>query len=230
MVNNFASPLWKLPVFVKAGAIIPMTNPNNNVGEIDKNLRIYELYPSGYSEFVEYDDDGITQAYLNGKGTTTRIEIKNNDPSKVSITIHPTTGDFDGFVKDKATELRINLSEMPKKITAKVGSSKVKLVAARSMDEYLNGTNVYFYDATPNLNKFATKGSEFEKVTITKNPQLLVKLAPTDIIMNETVVTIDGYQFDMPRYPPHFYRIADCSGCTGDRRKHRSLHLKTDLG
>ena len=175
-----------------------MTNPNNNVGEIDKNLRIYELYPSGYSEFVEYDDDGITQAYLNGKGTTTRIEIKNNDPSKVSITIHPTTGDFDGFVKDKATELRINLSEMPKKITAKVGSSKVKLVAARSMNEYQNGTNVYFYDVAPNLNKFATKGSEFEKVTITKNPQLLVKLAPTDIIMNETVVTIDGYQFGMP--------------------------------
>ena len=198
VVNNFASPLWKLPVFVKAGAIIPMTNPNNNVGEIDKNLRIYELYPSGYSEFVEYDDDGITQAYLNGKGTTTRIEIKNNDPSKVSITIHPTTGDFDGFVKDKATELRINLSEMPKKITAKVGSSKVKLVAARSMNEYQNGTNVYFYDVAPNLNKFATKGSEFEKKTITKNPQLLVKLAPTDISMNGTVITIDGYQFDTP--------------------------------
>ena len=87
---------------------------------------------------------------------------------------------------------------MPKKITAKVGSSKVKLVAARSMDEYQNGTNVYFYDVAPNLNKFATKGSEFEKKTITKNPQLLVKLAPTDISMNETVITINGYQFDTP--------------------------------
>ena len=89
-------PKWRSEVVdhAAAGAIIPMTNPNNNVGEIDKNLRIYELYPSGYSEFVEYDDDGITQAYLNGKGTTTRIEIKNNDPSKVSITIHPTTGEF----------------------------------------------------------------------------------------------------------------------------------------
>lgn len=198
VVNNFASPLWKLPVFVKAGAIIPMTNPNNNVTEIDKNLRIYELYPSGHSEFTEYDDDGKTQAYLNGKGTSTRIEIKNNDPSKVTVTIHPTTGDFDGFVKDKATELRINLSKMPKKVTAQIGSSKVKLTAARSMDEYRNGTNVYFYDATPNLNKFATQGSEFEKVTITKNPQLLVKLAQTDIVLNETVVTLDGYQFDMP--------------------------------
>ena len=74
----------------------------------------------------------------------------------------------------------------------------MKLTAARSMDEYRNGTNVYFYDATPNLNKFATQGSEFEKVTISKNPQLLVKLAPTDIALNETTVTIDGYLFDMP--------------------------------
>ena len=99
VVSNFASPLWKLPVFVKAGAIIPMTNPNNNVGEIDKSLRIYELYPAGYSEFTEYDDDGKTQAYLNGKGTNTRIVVENDAPAKVTVTIHPTTGDFDGFVK-----------------------------------------------------------------------------------------------------------------------------------
>ena len=198
VVNNFAAPLWKLPVFVKAGAIIPMTNPNNNVTEIDKHLRAYELYPAGYSEFTEYDDDGKTQAYLNGKGTYTRIVVENDNPSRVAVTIHPATGDFDGFVKDKATELRINLSEMPKKISAKVGSSKVKLTAARSMEEYRKATNVYFYDATPDLNKFATQGSEFAKETITKNPQLLVKLAPTDIVQHETVVTLDGYRFDIP--------------------------------
>lgn len=45
IVNNFESPLWKLPVFVRNGAIIPMTAPNNNVSEIDKNTRIYEVYP-----------------------------------------------------------------------------------------------------------------------------------------------------------------------------------------
>lgn len=36
VINNYASPLWKLPVFVKNGAIIPMTLPNNNVSEVDK--------------------------------------------------------------------------------------------------------------------------------------------------------------------------------------------------
>ena len=49
------------------------------------------------------------------------------------------------------------------------------------MDEFQQKENVYFYDAAPNLNKYATKGSEFEKEIITKNPQLLVKLASSDI-------------------------------------------------
>ncbi|WP_455640286.1 TIM-barrel domain-containing protein [Parabacteroides sp.] len=218
VINNFAAPLWKLPVFVKSGAIIPMTNPNNNVTEINKNLRIYEIYPAGYSSFTEYDDDGTTQAYLKGEGATTLIESdvdgfdptiklvfgkktievgKQDDKNKVRVTIHPTVGNFNGFVKEKATELRFNVSAMPKKITAKVGSGKVKLTEASSMEEYLKGENVYFYDAAPNLNKFATKGSEFEKVTITKNPQLLVKLAATDITANETTVSFEDYKFDM---------------------------------
>lgn len=74
VINNFAAPLWKLPVFVKNGAIIPMTNPNNNVSEINKGLRIYEMYPNKHTMTVEYDDDGITEAYKDGKGVTTFIE------------------------------------------------------------------------------------------------------------------------------------------------------------
>ncbi len=197
VINNFAAPLWKLPVFVKSGAIIPMTNPNNNVTEINKNLRIYEIYPAGQSSFTEYDDDGTTQAYLKGEGATTLIESGVDGKNKVTVTIHPTVGNFNGFVKEKATELRFNVSAMPKKITAKVGSGKVKLTEAPSMEEYQIVEYVYFYDAAPNLNKFATKGSEFEKVTITKNPQLLVKLAATDITANETTVSFEDYKFDM---------------------------------
>lgn len=63
------------------------------------------------------------------------------------------------------------------------------------MDEYLQKENVYFYDAKPNLNKFATKGSDFEKEVITKNPQVLVKLATTDITANRTTLKISGFVF-----------------------------------
>ncbi len=46
VINNYPAPVWKLPVFVRQGAIIPMVNPNNNVSGIDRSNRIYELYPA----------------------------------------------------------------------------------------------------------------------------------------------------------------------------------------
>lgn len=71
------------------------------------------------------------------------------------------------------------------------------------MDDFRKGENVYFYDAAPNLNKFATKGSEFEKKVITKNPQVLVKLAATDITKNQVVMDIEGFQYA----PADNYRV-----------------------
>lgn len=195
IVNNFESPLWKLPVFVKNGAIIPMTNPNNNVSEINKNARIYEVYPYQYTTFTEYDDDGVSEAYRQGKGATTLIESQVNDKNEVTLTVHPSQGDFDGFVKNKTTEFRVNVTERPKKLTAKIGNIKVKLTEVSTKEAFEKGENVYFYDAAPNLNKFATPGSEFAKQTISKNPELLVKLAATDITVNPVVLHIEGFRF-----------------------------------
>lgn len=188
ILNNFASPLWKLPVFVKNGAIIPLTNPNNNTSEINKGIRIYELYPYGRSTFTEYDDDGVSEAYKRGKGVTTDIESEVDGKNNVTVTIYPAKGDFAGFVKEKATEFRINVTALPKKVTAQLGKKKVKLTKAASKDEFEKGENVFFYDEAPNLNRFATKGSEFEQMIITKNPQLLVKLAATDITAGTTTL------------------------------------------
>ena len=53
ILNNFEAPLWKLPLFIKQGAILPMTAAHNNVSQMDKHLRVYELYPAGDTEFTE---------------------------------------------------------------------------------------------------------------------------------------------------------------------------------
>ena len=196
IVNNFDAPLWKLPIFVKAGAIIPMANPNNNVSEINKNLRIYELYPAGKTQFKEYDDDGVTEAYRYGKGVNTVIE-SSVEKDKAIITIGAAKGDFAGFVKEKVTELRVNVTAKPKKITAKIGKSSIKLTEVGSLKEFNaeTSTNVYFYNETPELNRFATSGSDFAKVSIKKNPQVLVKLAKADITANSTEIVISGFKF-----------------------------------
>ena len=138
VINNYDAPLWKLPVFVRSGAIIPMTNPNNNVSQIRRDYRAYELYPDGESTFREYDDDGRTQEYLDGHATETLVE-SSVEKDKLTVSIHPTTGNYTGFEKEKQTELRINVTAAPKKVTAKVGKKSVKLTAAASLADFEKG-------------------------------------------------------------------------------------------
>ena len=67
------TPLWKVPVFVKDGSIIPMTNPNNNPKEIQRDQRSFLIYPNGTTSFNMYEDDGISTSYEAGQSATTKI-------------------------------------------------------------------------------------------------------------------------------------------------------------
>ena len=195
IINNFDAPIWKLPVFVKRGAIIPMVNPNNNVSEINLQRRIYEIYPYGNSSFVEYDDDGLTTDYMREQYITTKIESV-VDGDVVNILVEPAKGDFTGFVKEKETEFRINVTSQPQKIEAKINGKKVRLKSVKTIQDFNARNNVYYYNPETNMNQFATKGSEFEKVNITKNPQVLVKLEKTDISQNSISLQLTGYEFN----------------------------------
>lgn len=196
VINYFNVPLWKLPVLVKPGAIIPLANPNNNVHEINKNLRTYELYPAGASAFTEYDDDGVTEAYRAGKGVTTEVHM-NTAKDAAFVVINPAKGNFDGFVKDKETVLKFNVSQAAKKVTARVGNKKVKLKQVTSIDEFNTQSNIYFYNAAPEFNRFATSGGDFSKQHIARNPQVWVKLSATDISKNKVEVSLSGFAFNI---------------------------------
>ncbi len=198
IVNNFDAPLWKLPLFVKAGAIIPVTAPHNNVYQIDNSVRMYELYPAGETSFTEYDDDGTTELYRAGQFTETVIKSACDAKGNAIITVEPTKGSFNGFVKEKSTIFKVNVSEAPKSVSAKVGKRSVKLTEAKSIEDFNNSENVYFYDAKPNLNRFATEGTDFAKVEIIKNPVLMVKIAKSDVTASTTTLTVKGYKFNTP--------------------------------
>lgn len=193
VINNFDAPLWKLPVFVKAGSIIPVTEANNNVKQIKSNARIYEVYPFEKSSFLEYDDDGSTEAYKLGKGISTLIE-SSVDGDVAMIHIYATKGNFEDFIAEKTTELQVNLTAKPKRLSAKIGRSKIKLTEVFSKENFTKNENVFFYDEKPNLNQFSTEGSAFEKVQIIKNPVVFVKLAATNISKNDIVLEVKGFK------------------------------------
>lgn len=194
VINNYEAPLWKLPLFVRNGAVIPMTNPNNNVSQIDRTLRIYEIYPSGHTSFTEYDDDGTTEAYRRGEFATTSIESEAVG-DRVTVTIHPSKGDFAGFERMKRTEMRINVTAEPDGVKAYVDGRRVKLRKAASAEEFAAADNAWYYEPAPDMNRFATAGSEFADVKVVKNPVLHVRLAAADVTSSEQRVVVDGFVF-----------------------------------
>ncbi|SEG61966.1 TIM-barrel domain-containing protein [Sphingobacterium lactis] len=202
IINTYDAPIWKTPVFVKMGAILPLDNPHNNIQQINPNQRIYEIYPSGKSNFYAYDDDGITQAYLQQQGVSTCIESDVNDKGRVEIVVHPAEGDFEGFIKEKGTEFRVNMTQAPKKVLAKIGKKNIRLREAKSKAEFDSQDNVYYYEPRPNLNQFATKGSPFASVEIIKNPMLYVKVEKTDVSQDAVGLTIEGFAYN----PPNTYK------------------------
>ncbi len=187
VLNNFRTPLWKLPVFVRSGAIIPMANPSNNPSEINNALRIYEIWPKqGLTEATEYDDDGTTQAYLRCESVSTRISADLSAKGVLTVAIDPTKGSFNGFNSQKATELRIPATAV-KKVSAKVGKKSVKLHKVASADELTD--NTWCLAPVSRVEQYGVTTAD-ELL-----PMLLVKLAETDVTDAPMTITVTGYEF-----------------------------------
>ena len=191
ILNNFDAPIWKLPLFVKAGAIVPMNRPNNNIHEVNTAERIFDIWPAGHSEFTLYDDDGNTEAYLRGEHATTKVTSELDAKGNLAITICPTEGNYDGMVKEKSTLVRINTTARPKSVRAIIGKKKVTLTEGE-------GANTWRYVERPQLNQFSTQGTDMAKVEVTKNPVIEVNLAKGDIMTDETTIEVKGFVYDKP--------------------------------
>ncbi len=186
ILNDFDAPIWKLPVFVKAGSIIPLVNANNNPSQIDRSNRTFVFYPEGQSLFSLYDDDGTSEAYLHGDSATTQVNSMLSG-KKLTLNVAKTQGHFNGMTREQRTTLIVNCGGKPKKVAAIINGKKIKLAEDPSAE------NAWSYDEAPEINRFSTKGSEVSSKHIKHTPQLTVRLAATDITQTDISVIIDGF-------------------------------------
>lgn len=173
IINDFSAPLWKLPVLVRLGAIIPTHKPTNNPSEIDSTLRCYDIYPTlqGNSSFTEYDDDGCTDAYLHDEAARTTLTLSSDKKGQVRVNIQKTTGSYEGFTHEKSTQIRIYCKQEPKKLTVKVGGHKQALTR---IDDYSS------WKQTPNSYYYGMGEDTYRKVSA-----LMVNIDKTDVTQNE---------------------------------------------
>jgi len=79
--ETFTGPRWarlvgdltRIPMLMKAGAILPLAPPANTTDAILKDRLIVSVFPGADGAFRLYEDDGITQAYQEGQYEWTEI-------------------------------------------------------------------------------------------------------------------------------------------------------------
>jgi alpha-D-xyloside xylohydrolase len=67
-----AAPIDVIPLFVRAGSIIPLGVDIQNTATA-QSLKEIRVYPGRAAEFTFYDDDGVSYDYEKGKGRSTRL-------------------------------------------------------------------------------------------------------------------------------------------------------------
>jgi len=66
------APIDTLPLFVRAGSIVPMGAPIESTSEVQRIAKV-RVYPGADAEFTLFDDDGNTYAYETGNDKVTQL-------------------------------------------------------------------------------------------------------------------------------------------------------------
>jgi alpha-D-xyloside xylohydrolase len=99
---NADAPYDRIPIFVRAGSIIPMGPDQQYVGEIPARLITLQTYPGADGDFSLYEDDGGTYDYE--RGAFSRIDLHWDDSAGV-FTIGARQGEFPGMLRERTFAL-----------------------------------------------------------------------------------------------------------------------------
>lgn len=189
VLNNYEAPLWKLPLFVKANAIVPMYAENNNPEAVsdtntkgtDRSQRIVEFFATeGDGTFTQYEDDGSSIenntteddsygtidniSYGEHVSTVYRSEAAGGT---ATFTAEASQGGYSGYDSNRTTTFVANVSAKPTSVSAKNGGSALNVVEVDSQEAFdaatpEAGQAVYFYNETPNLNHYGSDAGSTE--------------------------------------------------------------------
>jgi hypothetical protein len=130
-IDGYAAPLSTIPLFVRAGAIVPMWPEMNFFDEKPADPVYLELWPAGASAFTLYEDDGVTRDALPPTSAfgKTRIAVDapaaylNNSAaaSNVTVTVGPVEGSFAGQLASRGWWLNVRARQEPLVVVLAVG-------------------------------------------------------------------------------------------------------------
>ncbi len=109
----------QIPVYVRAGAIVPMQPAMRYTGEKPVDPLIINVFPmrDGQSSFyVVYEDASQSEAYKRGVCAWTEIDSRQSEDD-LDVDVQPVRGEYPGMVTERGYELRLPGDWPPESIT-----------------------------------------------------------------------------------------------------------------
>jgi alpha-glucosidase (family GH31 glycosyl hydrolase) len=158
------APLDQVPIFVKAGSIIPMGPEIHYVDEKPANPLTLDIYPAAKSSYTLYEDDGKSNDYQQGKFARTRFGCA-MVAADVVVDIGAAQGDYDGKLTNRTYVLKINQQTGTLTHVTRNGESLAKLGSRAELDSAEQG---WFKDSAIVWVKFNTATANAAKIVLNR--------------------------------------------------------------
>jgi alpha-glucosidase len=132
------APLDKVPIFVKAGSIIPMGPEIHYVDEKLADPLTLDIYPSAKSSYTLFEDDGKSNEYQRGKFTQTQFTCETTG-ADATFEIAAARGDYDGKLTQRSYILKINHKPSTSMRVTRNGAPLPKLDSKDALDSAEQG-------------------------------------------------------------------------------------------
>jgi alpha-glucosidase len=159
-IDGYEAPLERLPLFVKAGSVVPMWPEGiNNHADVAPDARLtLDVYPWGEGSFELYEDDGVTREHQNGARSLQRFTVSAPEGGRgnVEIAIGQRAGDYEGKSAARPYEAVAHTDSRPGAVLAG-GQPLPELPSRAAYDDADTG---WIYDGATVLAKTADVASD----------------------------------------------------------------------
>jgi hypothetical protein len=122
--ETFSGPRWvrlagdlsRIPMLVRAGAIIPLASQTSNAA-MPQEVLVVRVFPGQAGSARVYTDDGATLAYQQGAYQWTALSMSCADPTTCVITIAPDAGHAAYQPEVRRYELQLEGAQRPERVT-----------------------------------------------------------------------------------------------------------------
>jgi hypothetical protein len=118
-----------IPVFARAGAIVPLGEPETWGSTANPCTLHLDIFPGKDGRFDLYEDDGETLGYTQGKSSLTSFGLQ-WQPQALAFTIYPVSGDLSVVPERRTYQLHFRGIVLPERVSVRVNGVAAEAITA----------------------------------------------------------------------------------------------------